>query len=160
MIGVSVPVFWNATLLELLWLAGGLLALPPAIRNLHDAARDEEILEPMRFDPSVHQTHYRMVQSALNGQTLDHWLTVVSACLIVIAGTVGCAAPNPLGGRVTPTLGAITACLLGVSAITAVRAYAALVTRRRLFELAAGRSSVIAAEMRAKAATDLVREDK
>lgn len=147
---VTVPYWWHATMLELLWLAGGLVALPLAQINFRDAVRDQEILDDVRNDPAVHSRHYFMIEEAAKGQTIDHWLTVVSSILIVVAGIIGCVVPNPLGGTTTATGFAITVTLLGISAVTAVRAYSALIRRRRLYELAAGRSSVLAAEMRAR----------
>lgn len=154
MIAVVVPYWWHASILELLWLIGGVVALPFALRNLREAAEDENIIEPMRYDPSVHSRHFLMVQRAAKGQTLDHWLTVVVSSLIVVAGAVACAVPNPLGGTVTPTSFAITICLLGISAATVLRAVSAMSIRRELDALAEGRSSVIAAELRANAARD------
>lgn len=151
MIGlVHVPYLWHATLLEILWLIGGLFALPLGYANLRDAAKDEEILSDVRSDPAIHSRHYFMIEQAAKGQTMDHWLTVGSSAMIVLAGVIGCLVPNPIGGATTATGLAVTGALLGISAITAVRAFAAMLRRNRMYELAAGRSSVIAAELRAR----------
>lgn len=147
---VDVPYWWHATLLEILWLAGGLTALPLAIANWIDAVKDTSILDDIRADPAVHSRHYFMIEQAAKGQALDHSLTVVSSSAIVFAGIVGCVVKNPLGGATTATGFAITIALLLVSGVTALRAYAALVRRSRMYELAAGRTNVLAAEMREK----------
>lgn len=152
---VTVPYVWHATVLEALWLVGGLVALPLAIRNLRDARRDEEILDDVRNDPAVHSRHYFMIEHAAKGATIDHWLTVISAVLICVAGIGGCVIANPLGGRTSLTVFIVTAALLGISGSTALRAWHGQIVRGRLYELAAGRSSVLAAEMRAKESREL-----
>lgn len=150
---VHVPYWWHATLLELLWLAGGLAALPLAHSNLRDAVKDEAILDELRHDPAIHSRHYYMIEEAAKGRSFEHWLTVISSSLIVIAGIVGCSVPNPQGGYTNATGLAVTVCLVGISLVTAVRTYMALVRRQRLYDLAAGRSAVLAAEMRARNTT-------
>lgn len=150
MIGVMVPYWWHATMLEVLWLAGGLLALPVAYVNLRDAVKDEAILDDLRGDPAMHSRHYFMIEEAAKGRSFDHWITLVVSTAIVVAGIVGCAVANPLGGETNPTGFAITICLLLISGATTARALSALIRRRRMYELAAGRSSVLAAEMRAR----------
>jgi len=144
-----VPYWWHATLLEVIWLGGGIGALPAALINLRDAVNTEEILDDVRSDPSIHSRHYFMIEHAVKGETLDHWITVVVASAITCVGVIGCVVSNPIGGHTTITGLALTALLLMISIATAFRSNASLVRRRRMYELAAGRSSVIAAEMRA-----------
>lgn len=147
---ITVPYWWHTSLLELLWLLGGVTALPLAYRNLVDAVKDQEILDELRDDPTVHSRHYFMVEEAAKGRSFDHWLTVVSAVAIVVAGIIGCAVPNPTAGATSATGFAITGALLTISAVTAARALSSTLRRKRMYELAAGRSAVIAAAMRAR----------
>lgn len=147
---VAVPYWWHATLFELMWLTGGTIALPFAIANFRDAREDEDILDEVRNDPSIHSRHYYMLEEAANGRTFNEWMTIVSASLICVTGIIGCSVANPTRGVTTATGFAVTLCLDGLAIATAIRAYVAKARRERLYELAAGRSSVLAAELRAK----------
>lgn len=147
---VAVPYWWHATALEVLWLAGGILALPAAAANVIDARRDEAILEDIRSDPTIHSKHYYMIAEAARGRLFDQWLTMLSSSLICLTGIVAVVVPNPLHGTTNLTGFVVTVCLDSIAAVTAARSHAAMVRRQRMYELAAGRSSVIAAEMRAR----------
>jgi len=137
-------------MLEIIWLAGGLGAIPAAVVNLLDAVDTEEILDDVRNDETIHSRHYFMIEHAVKGETLDHWITLLIAAAITAVGVVGCLISNPLRGHTTITGFVLTVVLLLISIATAVRSNAALVRRRRMYELAAGRSAVIAAELRVR----------
>lgn len=147
---VHVPYWWHATLLEILWLLGGVLALPVAIANIIDARKDIDILADIRGDPTIHSRHYYMIEEAAHGKSFNELLTIINVILITATGIIACVLPNPLMGATTITGLVVTVCLDGIAAVTALRSHASLVRRRRMYELAAGRTNVIAAEIRAR----------
>lgn len=151
---IHVPYWWHMTLLELLWLIGGIVATTASVGNALDAVNDEDILDDVEHDPTVHSRHYLMIALAVRGRTIDHALTLGTSLLIVVAGVIGIVNANPLGGATTLTGFAITLVLDGIAINTALRALVAMRTRTRLYDLTQGRSRVLAAEMRAREITD------
>lgn len=148
MIGiVEVPYWWHASLLELLWLTGGLTALILTTLNLHDAWKDNEVLDKIRFDPAIHQRHYEMIAISAHGRLQSQAFRLIVSSLIVFAGVVGVATVNPLRGATTWTGLAVSTALVGISGLTAIVALLDLIRRNRLYELAIGRSDLIRAGM-------------
>jgi hypothetical protein len=73
MIGViDVPYWWHASLLELLWLDRRSRPRSPlTAMNLHDAWKDNAVLDKIRFDPAVHRKHYAMIAISAHGRLLS-----------------------------------------------------------------------------------------
>lgn len=151
MIGViDVPYWWHASILEVLWLVGGLVAAALTAGNLHDAWKDNAVLDTIRSDPAVHRKHYEMIAISSHGRLQSQSFRLVVSTLIVFAGIVGVLTVNPLRGTTTLTGLAVSTALVGISVLTATVALLDLVRRNRLYELAMGRSDVLAAQMLAK----------
>lgn len=151
---ITVPYWWHATLLELLWLTGGLVAGWLTLLNLRDAWKDTEALERIRLDTSVHDRHYRMIELAAKGRMGSHTFRLIITALIVGAGAIAVLTSNPLRGTTTYTGLAVTVCLDGIAILTAIRSYADLRNRTRLYDLASGRSDVLAAKLRGQHLTE------
>lgn len=147
---IHIPYWWHASLLEIMWLIGGIAAASLTTLNLRDAWKDNEILDDIRFDESIHRRHYEMIWLSARGRLASQAFRLVVSGLIVFAGAVGCLTPNPLGGLTTLTGLTVTVALVGISLLTATVAFLDLIRRNRLYELATGRSEVIAAKLRAQ----------
>lgn len=152
---IHIPYWWHATLFEVLWLSGGLAAAWITGLNLLDSWKDRQALDEIRADQSVHDRHYRMIELAAKGRTASQAFRLAISGLIVVAGIQGCVTANPLRGATTLTGFFVTVCLDGIALITAWRAFADLRERNRLYELATGRSAVLAARMAARGNADL-----
>lgn len=147
---IMVPYWWHATLLEILWLACGAIAAGLTSVNLWDSWKDLSSLDLIRDDPSVHERHYKMIALAAHGRTSSQMSRLSISALIVVTGLIGCYQKNPLGGRTTWTGLTVTACLVAIAVVTALRSYLDHRQRNLLYEMASGRSAVIAARMRAR----------
>lgn len=147
---ITVPYWWHATVLELLWLAGGVLAMSITSANLVDAWKDSRALAEIREDPAMHDRHYAMVELAAKNRISAQWYRMAVSALIIIPGAYGCYTPNPLQGRTTWLGLVLTACLDAIAALTAWKAWSDMRTRNRMYDLAMGRSTVIAAKLREK----------
>lgn len=147
---IHIPYWWHASLFEILWLVGGLTAGVLTWTNLRDAWKDNEMLDTIRFDPAVHRKHYEMIAISAQGRLAAQTFRLIVSGLIVFAGAVGCVTPNPLGGATTMTGFVVTLALVGISALTATIAFLDLIRRNKLYELAMGRTAVLAAKLRAQ----------
>ncbi len=147
---LTVPYWWHATLLEALWLLGGAIAVALTLTNLFDSWRDLPALKSIAKDPSVHSRHYAMIRISARGRITSQMARLVIASLILSTGIFGVSQPNPLGGRTTWTGLTVTACLVAISLITAARSFFDYRERHTLYDLATGRSSVLAARLRAR----------
>jgi hypothetical protein len=160
MIGlIDVPYWWHASLLEVLWLIGGLTALALTAANLRDAWKDNAVLDTIRFDPTVHHRHYEMIAISAHGRLQSQAFRFLISALIVFAGLVGVVNANPLKGATTLTGLAVAVALVGISLLTATVATFDLIRRNRLYELAMGRSDVLAAQMKAERDAALLEGD-
>lgn len=145
---IHIPYWWHASLFEILWLAGGLVAGVLTALNVHDAWKDNAVLDKIRFDPAIHRRHYEMIALSAHGRLASQTFRLVVSALIVFAGAVGCVSVNPLRGATTVTGFVVTVALVGISMLTATLSFLDLIRRNRLYELAMGRSDVIAAKLR------------
>lgn len=142
---IHIPYWWHASLFEILWLVGGVAAGVLSGLNLRDAWKDNEILEAVRFDESLHKREYEMITISAHGRMAAQGFRLGVSTLIVFAGAVGIATANPLRGATTLTGLTVTVALVGISLATAAIAYLDLIRRKRLYELSKGRTNVIAA---------------
>lgn len=146
-----VPYWWHATLLEIIWLVAGLVAVALTALNLHDAWKDTRVVDEIQDDPTIHERHYAMIATSAQARIRSQIIRLLIALLIVGAGVDGVIVANPLGGVTTWTGLGVTFALVGISALTALMALLDLVARNRLYELALGRTEVLAAKHRADA---------
>lgn len=151
---IHVPYWWHASLFEILWLAGGIAAGALTVLNLHDAWKDNAVLDTIRFDPDISEQHYEMISLSAQGRLSSQAFRLVVSCLITFAGGVGCLTVNPLRGATTITGLVVTVALLGISLLTATIAFLDMIRRNRMYELATGRTEVIEARARAENHTD------
>jgi Na+/H+ antiporter NhaD/arsenite permease-like protein len=147
---IHVPYWWHATLLEALWLLAGGVASALTLTNLYDSWKDKAALRAIHLDPSVHERHYKMIELAAEGRMSSQAARFVIALLITGTGVFGCYQKNPLGGKTTWTGLTVTACLVAIAVITAARSYFDYRQRNALYDLAASRTSVHAARLRAR----------
>lgn len=147
---ITVPYWWHATLLEVLWLVSGAAAGVLTVMNLWDSWKDNDSLEIIRNDESVHDRHYQMIKLAAHGRVSSQASRLVISLLIMVTGVIGVTQPNPLGGRSSWTALTVTVCLVAIAVITAVRSFFDYRQRNLLYELATKRSAVIAARLRAR----------
>jgi hypothetical protein len=155
MIGwIYVPYWWHATLLEVSWLATGIVSTVLTVANLYDSWKDHASLDLIRDDPSVHHLHYEMVKVAANGRTSSQVSRLIISMLIMATGIIGVTQPNPLQGKTTWTGLTVTVCLVAIGFLVASRSYFDYRQRNVLYEMAKGRSAVLAAQMRADALGD------
>lgn len=147
---ITVPYWWHATLLEVLWLVGGVIAAAITIANLLDTWKDNQALAQIKAEPAMHDRHYRMIELAAKGRMSSQWTRLMISGLIVATGGFACLNANPLGGHTTWTGFVVTGCLVGISFLNAWKAFADLSQRNRMYELATGRSAVLAARLRAR----------
>ncbi len=147
---LTVPYWWHATLLEALWLLGGAVAVALTLTNLFDSWRDLPALKSIKTDKSVHARHYEMIRIAARGRITSQAARLTISCLILATGIFGVMQPNPLGGRTTWTGLTVTACLVAISLITAARSFFDYRERHTLYDLATGRSAVLAARLRSR----------
>jgi hypothetical protein len=146
---IYVPYWWHATILEVSWLATGVVSAFWTVANLIDSWRDNDALEVIHQDPSVHDRHYQMIKLAAHGRTTSQVTRLVISVLITFTGIIGVLQANPLGGRSTWTGLTETVCLVAIGALTAYRSYMDYRQRNLLYEMATKRSAVIAARLRA-----------
>lgn len=151
---IHIPYWWHASLFEILWLIGGLVAGVLSSLNLRDAWKDHEILAKIKSDPAIHTRHYEMIAISAQGRLAAQGFRLGVSTLIVFAGAVGCLNANPLRGATTYTGLVVTLALVGISLATATIALLDLLRRNRLYKLAIGRADVIAAKRRAEHTTD------
>lgn len=147
---IVVPYWWHATLLEALWLAGGVLAGAITLGNLLDTWKDNQALDEIRDDPAVHERHFRMIELAASARIANQSFRLAICACIIVPGVYGCLTANPLQGKTTVTGFVLTGCLVAISACTAWMAFADRRRRNKLYEMATGRSAVIAARMKAR----------
>lgn len=147
---ITVPYWWHATLLEVLWLGSGATAGLLTLVNLYDSWKDQESLKVIRNDETVHDRHYQMIELAAQGRTSSQASRLVISLLIMATGIFGVTQPNPSGGNTTWTSLIVTVCLVAIAVITAARSYFDYRQRNLLYELATKRSAVIAARLRAR----------
>lgn len=147
---LTVPYWWHATLLEILWLAGGVIASAITVANLLDTWKDNQALAQIKKEPAMHDRHYRMIELAAKARLSSQWFRLAISLLIVGTGGFACVTSNPLGGRTTWTGFVVTGCLDGIAFLNAWKAFADLSQRNRMYELATGRSAVVAARLRAR----------
>ncbi len=148
---IHVPYWWHATLLEVSWLATGIVSVVLTSLNLIDSWKDQASLQLIKDDPAIHRKHYEMVKLAAHGRTSSQLARLAISLLIMATGIIGVAQANPLGGRTTWTGLTVTVCLVAIGALTAIRSWADYRQRNLLYEMAKGRSAVIAAKLRADA---------
>lgn len=147
---ITVPYWWHATLLEVIWLISGSMAGVLTLLNLYDSWKDQESLAIVRHDPSVHDRHYQMIKLAAQGRTSSQASRLAIALLIMLTGIIGVTQPNPTGGHTTWTGLTVTVCLVAIAALTAARSFLDYRQRNLLYELATKRTAVIAARIRAQ----------
>lgn len=147
---ITVPYWWHATLLEVLWLVSGAVSAVLTVLNLYDSWKDQASLAIIRDDKSVHERHYQMIKLAAHGRVSSQASRLVISLLIMTTGVFGVTQANPLGGKTTLTGFTVTGCLVAIAVITAVRSYLDYRQRNLLYELATKRSAVIAARLRAR----------
>lgn len=148
---IHVPYWWHATLLEVSWLATGIVSVVLTIANLYDSWEDHRLLKVIRNDPAVHRKEYEMIKLAAKDRTSSQLARLAISLLIMVTGVIGVVQENPLGGRTTWTGLTVTVCLVAIGVLTAGRSYLDYLRRNRLYEMAMGRSAVIAAKLRADA---------
>lgn len=147
---ITVPYWWHATLLEGLWLVSGTISALLTILNLYDSWKDQESLETIRGDASVHDRHYQMIKLAAHGRVSSQASRLAISGLIMVTGVIGITQPNPTRGHTTWTGLTVTVCLVSIAVLTAVRSFFDYRQRNLLYELATKRSAVIAARLRAR----------
>jgi hypothetical protein len=98
----------------------------------------------------MHQGHWKMIRLAAKGRRDSQWTRLVICLLICLTGIVGVLQANPLGGRTTWTGLTVTAALVVIAGLTAHRSWRDYTQRGQMLDLARGRTSVIAAELRAR----------
>jgi hypothetical protein len=148
---IHVPYWWHATILEASWLATGVVSAVLTVANLIDSWRDNDALEVIRNDPSVHDRHYQMVKLAAHGRTTSQATRLMISVLITFTGIVGVVQANPLNGKTTWTGLTVTVCLVAIGALTAYRSYMDYRQRNLLYEMATKRSAVLAAKLKVNA---------
>lgn len=146
---ITVPYWWHATLLELLWLVGGLAATWLTSLNLSDAWKDRNVLADAQDDPAMHSRHFAMIKLAVDSRVSAQLLRLITSLLIAGVGLFAVEQPNPLGGKTTLTGFAVTVCLDGIAVLTALKSAHDRWQRSRMYELATGRTASLAAQMRA-----------
>ena len=151
---IDVPYWGDATLLEIFWLCSGIVATGFTLLNINDSWKDRRLLKIIKGDTSVHDRHYRMIALSAHGRLTSQLSRLAISVLIVASGMVGVLTANPLRGETTLTGLTVTVALVMIGAITAGRSYFDWRQRNLLYELARGRSEVIAARLRAIAEED------
>lgn len=149
---VDVPYWWHATLFEVLWLVAGVASALLTAGNLRDTWKDREVLEMIRRDKSVHRLHFQMLRIVVLGRIESQVVRMAISLLIIVSGVTGVVTPNPLRGATTWTTFAVTLTILGIGMLTALKSFTDYRQREALYEMAQGRSAVIAAKLRAGAA--------
>lgn len=147
----SIPYWYHATLFEILWLISGAIGATITWKNLRDSLRDQEFVDELRDDPTMHRAHFAMIRLAARARR-ESQMTRLAICVLICAtGIVGVIQKNPLHGKTTWTGFVLTASLVAISALTAHRSFLDWRQRNAMRDLSRGRSAVIAAEMRARA---------
>lgn len=145
---IHVPYWGDATLLEILWLASGLLATYWTLANVQDSWKDRRSLRLIEADPAVHDRHYQMIKLSAQGRLNSQLVRLVISLLIVATGIVGIFQPNPLRGATTLTGLTVTVALVLIGLLTAGRSYFDWRQRNLLYEMATRRTEVIARRLR------------
>lgn len=149
---IHIPYWWHASLFEIMWLTGGLVAAVLTAANVVDSLKDRPVLAELRDDPAMHDSHWQMISLAAKGREGSQITRLIISVLITGTGLVGVLQPNPLKGATTWTGFAVTFALIAIAYLTASRSLLDYRLRNQMFELAQGRSSVIAAKLRIHAA--------
>jgi hypothetical protein len=148
---IYVPYVWHVSLIELLWLLGGVVGLVISAINVNDSWRDRVVVRSLKRDPSIHTAHWEMVELAAHGRLSSQWTRARICVYITAVGLYACVTPNPAGGAITVTGLLVTVALVGISLETAVRSYRDYRQSEQLYDLAQGRSAVLGAKMRIEA---------
>jgi hypothetical protein len=133
-----------------MWLAAGGIGAAITVVNIRDSLQDRPVVDQLRDDPTIHDRHWQMIALAAKGRLDSQWTRLVICLLICLTGLVGVLQENPLGGGTTWTGFTVTCCLVAIAALTAARSWLDYRQRTHMFDLAKGRTAVIAARHRAK----------
>jgi len=145
-LGELTPTFSGGALLCALLLASAPSAIAQIVAPTVPAVADTQS-QPSGLSEGVVAT--------VNDEMISTWDIVQRMrLLIVTSGMVGVLTANPLRGETTLTGLTVTVALVMIGAITAGRSYFDWRERNLLYELARGRSEVIAAQLRAIAEED------
>lgn len=155
---IHVPYWSHATLLEVLWLVGGLTSALITCANVRDSLKDRAVVADIRNDPAIHERHWLMISTAAKGRLSSQWTRLRISLYIVAIGIFAIIQSNPFGGRTTWTGLLVTVGLLGIAFETAFMSFRDYRRREQMYDLAMGRSAVIAALMLADARAKACKE--
>jgi hypothetical protein len=147
---IQIPYWWHATIFEVLWLVSGVAGVAITTINVADSQADRPVLDRIRKDTTVHESHYQMIELAVRGRLESQWIRLLICTLITASGVFGVMQPNPLRGGTTWTGFVVTLTLIGIAALTAAKSWLDYRQRDKMFELAMGRSAVQAARLLAE----------
>jgi hypothetical protein len=135
---------------EVIWLFAGVVGALITLANIYDSRKDRVVVDSLRSDQSIHERHWQMIAAAQREREESQFTRLAVCGLITLSGVIGVVQDNPLGGATTWTGVFVTTTLVGIAALTAARSWREYRNRERMYDLALGRTSVLAARLRAR----------